>query len=162
MLYFNNNHSLKKNTLHTRRKRYTTVCKRTKRQTSVLQTVGWCLQTFASGRDITPTFMVPPITLWNVPVAQHLREHTTWKWDVYYIQLQRPFGCLCVYRYPPPPCSTRPSDCDNIWHAYTDRYGTHSQLKKTFTHPHPRGLRGILAGQKFKSPGNVTNFPENQ
>ncbi len=34
--------------------------------------------------------------------------------------------------------STRPSDRNQIWHTYSGRYGTHSQLKK-FDPPHPRG-----------------------
>ena len=52
---------------------------------------------------------------------------------VYYIKLQCPFVCLSV---PPPPFSTRPSDCNQIWHTYSDRYGTGSHLKK-LTHPTP-------------------------
>ena len=46
---------------------------------------------------------------------------------VYYIKLQFPFVCLSV-------CTllflTRPSDRNHIWHTYSGRYGTHSQLKK--------------------------------
>ena len=55
--------------------------------------------------------------------------------NIYYIKLQCPFACLSV---PPPPFSTRPSDRNQIWHTYSDRYGTGSHLKK-LTHPHPRG-----------------------
>ena len=44
----------------------------------------------------------------------------------------------------------------------SDGYGTDSNLNK-FDPPDPRGgARGILGGQKFKSPGNVMNCPENQ
>ena len=55
---------------------------------------------------------------------------------IYYIKLQVPFVSLSVCT--PPPFSTRPSDLNQIWHTYSGRYGTHSQLKKI--HPlHPRG-----------------------
>ena len=45
------------------------------------------------------------------------------------------FVCLSV---PPPFFSTRPSDRNQIWHTYSGRYGTHSQLKK-IDPAHPRG-----------------------
>ena len=46
--------------------------------------------------------------------------------------------------------------------THSDGYGTDSNLKKIYP-PDPRGVpRGILGGQKFKSPGNVMNCPENQ
>ena len=49
-----------------------------------------------------------------------------------------------------------------MWHTYSDGYGTDSNLNK-FDPPDPRGVPGgILGGQKFKSPGNVMNCPENQ
>ena len=45
---------------------------------------------------------------------------------------------------------------------YSDGYGTDSNLKK-IDPPDPMGVPGgILGGQKFKSPGNVMNCPENQ
>ena len=53
---------------------------------------------------------------------------------VYYIKLQCPFIFLSVT--PPPFFSTRPSDRNQIWHTYSDRYGTGSHLKK-LTHPTP-------------------------
>ena len=54
------------------------------------------------------------------------------------------------------------SDRNQIWHTYSDGYGTDSNLKK-IDPPDPRGVPGgILGGQKFKSPGNVMNCPENQ
>ena len=51
----------------------------------------------------------------------------------------------------------------NLAHThYSDGYGTDSNLNK-FDPPDPRGVPGgILGGQKFKSPGNVMNCPENQ
>ena len=56
--------------------------------------------------------------------------------------------CLQLIRYSN--FSTQPSDRKQIWHTYSDRYGTHSQLKKLYP-PHPRGgARGILGGQ-YKS-----------
>ena len=57
---------------------------------------------------------------------------------------------------------SRLSDRNQICHTYSDGYGTDSNLKK-FDPPDPRGVPGgILGGQKFKSPGNVMNCPENQ
>ena len=57
---------------------------------------------------------------------------------------------------------SRPSERNQIWHTYSDRYGTDSNLKKVDP-PDPRGVPGgILAGQQLKSPGNVMNCPENQ
>ena len=50
------------------------------------------------------------------------------------------FVCLSGCLNPPPPIffSTRPSDRNQIWHTYSGRYGTHSQL--FFYDPaHPRG-----------------------
>ena len=42
-----------------------------------------------------------------------------------------------------------------IWHAYADRSGDGSYLKK--------GVEvGILGGKKIKSPGNIKNYPDNQ
>ena len=52
-------------------------------------------------------------------------------------------------------------DRDQIWHTYSDTYGTGSHLTK-IAPPHPRGVPGGLGGIKIKSPGNVTNCPENQ
>ena len=46
---------------------------------------------------------------------------------IYYIKLQCPFVCVSV----PPFFLTRPSNRNQIWHTFSDRYGTHSQLKKT-------------------------------
>ena len=60
---------------------------------------------------------------------------------IYYIDLQRPFVCLSVCLYPPP-FSSRPSDCNQIWHTCSGIYGTHSQLKKNATHPTPGGSHG--------------------
>ena len=61
-----------------------------------------------------------------------------------------------------PALHSRLSDRNQIWHTYSDGYGTDSNLKKVDP-PDPRGVPGgILGGQKFKSPGNVMNCPENQ
>ena len=61
-----------------------------------------------------------------------------------------------------PALHSRLSDRNQIWHTYSDGYGTDSNLNK-FDPPDPRGVPGgILGGQKFKSPGNVMNCPENQ
>ena len=43
--------------------------------------------------------------------------------------------CLSVCLYPPP-LSTRPSDRNQIWHTYSDRYGSGYHLNK-LTHPTP-------------------------
>ena len=64
----------------------------------------------------------------------------------------------------PPFFSTRPSDRNQIWHTYSGRHGTHSELKKNYP-PHPRGVPwggvgGFLGGQKIKSSGNVMNCPK--
>ena len=78
---------------------------------------------------------------------------------IYYIKLQFSLS-VCT----PPFFSTRPSDRNQIWHTYSGRYGTHSELKK-YTHPTPEGshggVGGFLGGHKIKSPGNVMNCPEN-
>ena len=64
--------------------------------------------------------------------------------SIYYIKLQFSLSvylsvCLSVcLSVPPPLLSTRPSDRNQIWHTYSGRYGTHSQLKK-IDPPHPRG-----------------------
>ena len=68
-----------------------------------------------------------------------------------------------------PALHSRLSDRNQIWHTYSGGYGTDSNLNK-FDPPAPRGVPGgargvpggILGGQKFKSPGNVMNCPENQ
>ena len=61
-----------------------------------------------------------------------------------------------------PALHSRLSDRNQIWHTYSDGYGTDSNLNK-IDPPDPRGVPGgILGGQKFKSPGNVMNCPENQ
>ena len=61
-----------------------------------------------------------------------------------------------------PALHSRLSDRNQIWHTYSDGYGTDSNLNK-FDPPDPRGVPGwILGGQKFKSPGNVMICPENQ
>ena len=61
-----------------------------------------------------------------------------------------------------PALHSRLSDRNQIWHTYSDGYGTDSNLNKIVP-PDPRGVPGwILGGQKFKSPGNVMNCPENQ
>ena len=61
-----------------------------------------------------------------------------------------------------PALHSRLSDRNQIWHTYSDGYGTDSNLNK-FDPPDPRGVPGgILGGQKFKSPGNVMNCPENK
>ena len=51
----------------------------------------------------------------------------------YYIKLQKSLS-VCPYPF----FSTRPSDRNQIWHTYSGRYGTHSQLNK-FDPAHPRG-----------------------
>ena len=59
-----------------------------------------------------------------------------------------------------PALHSRLSDRNQIWHTYSDGYGTDSNLKK-IDPPDPRGVPGgILGGHKFKSPGNVMNCPE--
>ena len=45
---------------------------------------------------------------------------------------------VCLSVCTPPFFSTRPSDRNQIWHTYSGRHGTHSQLKK-FDPAHPRG-----------------------
>ena len=61
-----------------------------------------------------------------------------------------------------PALHSRLSYRNQIWHTYLDGYGTDSNLNNVDP-PDPRGVSGgILAGQKFKSPGNVMNCPENQ
>ena len=61
-----------------------------------------------------------------------------------------------------PALHSRLSDRNQIWHTYSDGYGTDSNLNK-FDPPDPRGVPGgFFGGQKFKSPGNVMNCPENQ
>ena len=81
---------------------------------------------------------------WDMAVGHFLPNLVRSSWDeacIYYIKLQLPFVCLsvclsvCLY---PPPLSTRPLDRNQIWHTYSGRYGTHSQLHK-FDPPHPRG-----------------------
>ena len=63
--------------------------------------------------------------------------------NIYYIiKLQCPFVCVCVC-LSVPPFLTRPSDRNQIWHTYSDRYGTHSQLKQTLLTPPQGGLRGF-------------------
>ena len=48
-----------------------------------------------------------------------------------------------------------------IWHAFADRSGNGSYLKKLT--PYPRVVEvGILGGTKIKNPGNVMNCSENQ
>ena len=60
------------------------------------------------------------------------------KCTIYYIKLQKSLSvCLPVCLYPPF-FSTRPSDRNQIWHTYSGRYGTHSQLN-FFDPAHPRG-----------------------
>ena len=46
----------------------------------------------------------------------------------YYIKLQRPYVGVCLSVYIPL-FSTRPSDRNQIWHAYADRSGNHSNSK---------------------------------
>ena len=61
---------------------------------------------------------------------------------------------LCLYVSAPPPFfSTRPLDRNHIWHTYSGRYGTNSQLKK-FDPPHPRGVPwGVFRGSQNKKSG---------
>ena len=68
-------------------------------------------------------------------------------------------ACVCVsVKYRRPNCWT---DHDQIWHAYADRSGDGSYLKKIA--PHPRGVEVvILGGQKLKSPGIFMNCRENR
>ena len=61
--------------------------------------------------------------------------------DIYYIKLQFSLS-VCLY---PPFFSTRPSDRNQIWHTYSGRYGTHSELKK-ITHPTPEGSHFLKPG----------------
>ena len=65
---------------------------------------------------------------------------------IYYIKLQFPFVCLSVPLLFFP---TRQSDRNQIWHTYSGRYGTHSQLKK-MDPPHPRGVPWGFYGVKLK------------
>ena len=94
--------------------------------------------------------------------------HETYPWllhiiCIYYIKLQFSLS-VCLSVPPPPFFLTRPSDRNQIWHTYSGRYGTHSELKKV-THPTPEGSHwGVgffLGGHKIKSAGNVINCPEN-
>ena len=58
-----------------------------------------------------------------------------------------------------PALHSRLSDRNQIWHTYSDGYGTDSKLI-FFDPPDPRRVPvGILGGKKFKIPGNC---PENQ
>ena len=50
--------------------------------------------------------------------------------------------CLCVCLYPPL-FFTRPSNRDQIWHTYSDRYGTSSPKK--IDPPHHRGVAETAA-----------------
>ena len=47
---------------------------------------------------------------------------------------------------------TRQLDRDQLWYAYVDKSRDYSKLKNVTPIP-----CGILGGQMFKSPGNVTN-----
>ena len=47
--------------------------------------------------------------------------------------------CVCLSVCTPPPFSTRPSDRNQIWHAYVDRSGNYWNLNK-FYPPDPRGV----------------------
>ena len=60
---------------------------------------------------------------------------------IYYIKLQHHFVCVCVCVCTPTFFPTRQSDRNQIWHTYSDRYGTDSHLKY-LTHPKPRGVPG--------------------
>ena len=101
-------------------------------------------------RDISPVLMY---------------RHSWSIFTIYYVKLQRPFVCLsvclsvclCVCVSVPPFFSTRPLDHNQIWHTYSGRYGTHSQLKKIDP---PQGS-GIFRGQNLKSSGNFMNCREN-
>ena len=53
---------------------------------------------------------------------------------IYYIKLQLSLS-VCLY---PPPFSTRTLERNQIWHTYSDRYGTGSHQKQIDL-PHPRG-----------------------
>ena len=66
------------------------------------------------------------------------------RWHIYYIKLQFSLSvCLSV---PLPPFSTRSSDRNQIWHTYSGRYGTHSDIKKILPTPPQRGPMGVLGG----------------
>ena len=69
---------------------------------------------------------------------------------IYIIQILSVCLCVCVsVKYRRPNCWT---DHDQIWHAYADRPGDGSYLKKI--DPHPRGVEvGILGGSQNKKSG---------
>ena len=72
---------------------------------------------------------------------QHLKYSIQLKTTIiYYIKLQ--FSLSVSLSVPPPLFSTRPSDRNQIWHTYSGRYGTHSELRKIY--PPQRGLMGVL------------------
>ena len=82
------------------------------------------------------------------------------RWHIYYIKLQFSLSvCLSV---PLPPFSTRSSDRNQIWHIYSGRYGTHSDIKK-FYPPHPRGVPwgcwGVFRGSKNQKTGKCHELP---
>ena len=57
--------------------------------------------------------------------------------------------CLSVYLYPPPFFSTRPSDCNQIWHAYNMWIDPGIiRAKNKFEPPHPRRSQGVSQIQK--------------
>ena len=72
-----------------------------------------------------------------------------WHGPIYYIKLQRPFVCLSVCT---PPFSTRQSNRNQIWHTYSGRYRTHSQLKQIWPTPPQGGPMGGFRGL-FINPG---------
>ena len=55
-----------------------------------------------------------------------------------------------------PALHSRPSDRNQIWHTYSDRYGTDSNLNK-FEPPDPRG---DFRGSTIKKSGKCNELPE--
>ena len=51
--------------------------------------------------------------------------------------------CVCTHLF-----STRPSNCNLIWHACADRSGNH--WKQIWPTPPQRGLRGVLGGSTIQ------------
>ena len=70
----------------------------------------------------------------NIIPDSTCRAHTCciilWQFDVHLLYEAAGSLCLSVCLSVPPPLLTRPSNRNQIWHTYSGRYGTHSQLKK--------------------------------
>ena len=116
-----------------------------------------------------------------VDMHNQLRKHYsrlnrahTWQYDIHLLYKAAVSLCVCVYvclsvflyvclsvrmsvcLYPP--FSTRPSDHDQIWHAFADWSGNDSNLNKCDP-PHHRGPRGDFRGSKIEKSGKCHELP---